>query len=77
MSYIGIGYCGNDPPFLRNQVNKNMKWLKGDRVPRFYGDRFVVLYDSNTAREFAHKCEVAAEKNDICVYPMGRPVEQN
>jgi hypothetical protein len=77
MAYIGIGYCGDDSPFLRNQVEKNIKWLRGDRLPHFYGDRFVVLYDSNTAREFAHKCEIAAGENEICVYPMGRPVEQS
>jgi hypothetical protein len=76
MAYIGIGYCGDDSPFLRNQVDINRKWLKGDRLPRFYGDCFVVLYDSNTAREFARKCEIAAGKNEICVYPMGRPVER-
>jgi hypothetical protein len=76
MAYIGIGYGGDDSSFLRNQVDKNRKWLNGDRLPRFYGDRFVVLYDSNTAREFAHKCEIAAGKNEISVYPMGRPVEQ-
>jgi hypothetical protein len=76
MSYIGIGYCGNDSLFLRNLVDKNIKWLKGDRMPRFFGDRFIILYDSNTAREFAHKCEIAAEKNDISIYPMGRPIGQ-
>ena len=76
MGYIGIGYCGGDDPFLRRQVDINIKWLKGDRLPRFYGDRFCVLYDSNTAREFAHKCAREAGKNEIFIYPMGRPVDQ-
>jgi hypothetical protein len=75
MAYIGIGYCGDETLFLRNQVEKNRKWLKGDRFPRFYGECFLVLYDSNTAREFAHKCELEAGKNHICIYPMERPVE--
>lgn len=75
MAYIGIGYCGEEALFLRNQVDKNRKWLKGDRMPRFYGDRFLVLYDSNTAREFAHKCQLEAGKGDICIYPMGHTIE--
>lgn len=73
MSYLGIGYSGSDSLFLRNQVNKHMSWLKGDRLPRFYGDAFLVLYDSNTAREFAKKCKTAADDNTITVYQMDRP----
>ena len=76
MAYIGIGYNGPTKGFLQDLTTKNMKWLKADRVPRFYGDSFVVLYDSNTAREFAHKAKQAAEKNAITVYPMGRPHEE-
>jgi hypothetical protein len=76
MAYIGIGYCGEDASFLRHQVDINIKWLRGERLPRFFGDCFVVLYDSNTAREFAHKCEREAGTTDICIYPMGRPVEK-
>ncbi|MBD3390605.1 MAG: hypothetical protein GF418_01175 [Chitinivibrionales bacterium] len=75
MAYIGIGYQGSDPSFLRNLVEKHIAWLKGDRVPRFYGDNFIVLYDSNTAREFAGKCKRAAPENSILVYPMDRPIE--
>jgi len=74
MAYIGIGYSGEEPLFLRDFVNQHGAWLKGDRLPRFFGDGFVVLYDSNTAREFAKKCKVAAEKDAIAIYPMERPV---
>jgi hypothetical protein len=76
MAYIGIGYCGDNISFLRDQVDKNSKWLKGDRVPRFFGNCFLVLYDSNTAREFAHKCELEARTSEIIIYPMGRPLEK-
>jgi hypothetical protein len=76
MAYIGIGYCGDDPSFLHRQVDKHIQWLKGDRPPHFFGDCFLVLYDSNTAREFAHKCQSDAGAKEICVYPMGRPVER-
>jgi hypothetical protein len=75
MAYIGIGYSGPTRGFLQELANRNMPWLKADRVPRFYGDGFVVLYDSNTAREFARKAKSAAEKNSITVYPMERPLE--
>ena len=74
MAYIGIGYSGDTPDVLRNLVSQNMSWLKGDRVPRLFGEAFVVLYDSNTAREFAKKCKEAAEPGNIAVYPMDRPV---
>lgn len=76
MAYIGIGYSGQDPLFLRNEVDKYLSWLQGDRRPYFFGDGFVVLYDSNTAREFARKCEVEASRDEISVYPMGRPLEK-
>jgi hypothetical protein len=76
MAYIGIGYMGTEPGFLKNLVEKNMAWLKGDRMPRLYGDSFAVLYDSNTAREFANKCKQTAPQNSITIYPMERPVEQ-
>jgi hypothetical protein len=74
MAYIGIGYSGERPALLRDLVELHSAWLKGDRVPRFFGDAFVVLYDSNTAREFAKKCKDAAEKDSITIYPMERPV---
>ena len=76
MAYIGIGYMGTEHGFLKKLVDENMAWLKGDRMPRFFGDSFVVLYDSNTAREFAHKCKKAAPENTIAIYPMDRPLEQ-
>ncbi len=75
MTYLGIGYSGPDNMFLRDMVNKHISWLKGDRLPRFFGDAFIVLYDSNTAREFAKKCKDASdEENVIVVYPMDKPV---
>jgi hypothetical protein len=74
MAYIGIGYSGEQTVFLRDLVNRHSAWLRGDRVPRFFGDAFVVLYDSNTAREFAKKCKDTAEKDSITIYPMERPV---
>lgn len=73
MAYLGIGYTGNNASFLRDMVNENMAWLKGDRLPRFFGERFVILYDSNTAREFAKKCKDASEDKALSVFPVGRP----
>ncbi|MBD3241952.1 MAG: hypothetical protein GF331_15285 [Chitinivibrionales bacterium] len=75
MAYVGIGYSGSDERFLRDLVDRHRDWLEGDRVPRFFGDRFIVLYDSNTAREFAAKCFRAAEPHTLSVYPMGRPFD--
>ena len=76
MAYIGIGYTGDDKQFLRNQVDKYNDWLKGDRSPHFFGDGFLVLYDSNTAREFIQKCKNDAPENQISVYPLGQPIEK-
>ncbi|MDG5816328.1 hypothetical protein QA601_14630 [Chitinispirillales bacterium ANBcel5] len=75
MAYLGIGYSGSDTQFLRLQVNKHIEWLKGDRLPRFFGDSFLVLYDSNTAREFARKCTESAPEDTIFIYPMERPLK--
>jgi hypothetical protein len=75
MAYIGIGYSGTNPLFLHDLVEKNGMWLKGDRQPRFFGDRFLLMYDSNTAREFARRCKEEAERNTVVVYPVGRPYE--
>ena len=72
MAYIGIGYSGEDPEFLRDCAARHEAWLKGDRLPWFYGDSFVVLYDSNTAREFAKRCRDAAPGNAITIYTMER-----
>jgi hypothetical protein len=76
MAYIGIGYTGDDTTFLREQVHKHSDWLKGDRSPHFFGDGFLVLYDSNTAREFIRKCRDDAPQNQISVYQLGRPLEK-
>jgi hypothetical protein len=75
VAYLGIGYSGSDSSFLREQVNIHLNWLKGDRLPRFFGDSFLVLYDSNTAREFARKIRQTATDNSITVYPMERPLK--
>jgi hypothetical protein len=70
MAYLGIGYSGESTDFLRNLVDTQMPWLKGDRVPHFFGERFLVLYDSNTAREFAKLCLMQAPEKTISIYPM-------
>jgi len=75
MAYLGIGYSGEDEQFLRNRVEEHREWLKADRLPRFFGSGFVVLYDSNTAREFVRKCRAMATDGELCVYPMERPYE--
>ncbi len=75
MAYIGIGYNGERESFLHERVDENLAWLKGDRLPRLFGNCFVVLYDSNTAREFVKRCREAAEPNTLSVYPMDRPYE--
>jgi len=76
MSYLGIGYNGPESTFLRDEVNKYMDWLKGDRLPRFFGDAFIVLYDSNTAREFAKKCKADSSAETISIYHMAKPPEE-
>ncbi|MDD5673256.1 MAG: hypothetical protein PHC61_03765 [Chitinivibrionales bacterium] len=75
MAYLGIGFSGKDPSFLHAQVEKYSDWLKGDRQPHFFGDCFVVLYDSNTAREFVKKCSSETDEDSITVYSMSRPIE--
>ncbi len=75
MAYIGIGSSSDDPAFLQSMVEAHSDWLSGDRIPRFFGDRFLVLYDSNTAREFAKKCLQAAASGTITIYPMEHPLE--
>jgi hypothetical protein len=75
MSYLGIGYSGDKRGFLIELVNDNLDWLSGDRNPRFFGDSFLVMYDSNTAREFAKKCKDADSENGVVVYPMERPIK--
>jgi len=75
MSYLGVGYSGPEDTFLKDVVDEHKNWLSGDRLPRFYGNRFLVMYDSNTAREFIKKISKAAEGKKITVYPMARPSE--
>lgn len=72
MAYLGIGYTGENTEFLKQQVEKHMDWLKGDRLPRFFGNSFIVLYDSNTAREFAKKCQGAADTDTVTLFTMER-----
>ena len=74
MAYLGIGYSGPETSFLRELVNRHIDWLKGDRLPRFYGDDFIVLYDSNTAREFARKCRYADTTGAVHIYTMDKQV---
>jgi len=76
MAYIGIGFSGEDDDFLREVVRQNHAWLSGDRVPRFYGDRFLVMYDTITAREFAKVCLGLAPEKTVTVYPMERPLDR-
>lgn len=70
MAYLGIGYSGEHPTFLRDQVTKHIAWLKGDRLPRFFGNAFVVLYDSNTAREFGKKCKDADHEEAVSIFTI-------
>jgi hypothetical protein len=72
MAFLGIGYTGSDESFLKYQVERHVQWLAGDRPPHFFGDRFLVMYDSNTAREFARKCAFEAAVGELQVYPMDR-----
>ena len=77
MAYIGIGYSGSDVDFLSNFVDQHRIWLKGDRQPKFFGPCFLILYDSNTAREFAKKCQKSSSQNTITIYPMEKPIDIN
>jgi len=76
MSYLGIGYNGSEQSFLRDEVNRYMDWLKSDRLPRFFGDSFIVLYDSNTAREFAKKCRMDSAQGMISIYHMEKHADE-
>lgn len=72
MAHIGIGYTGTNETFLRDLADFHSSWLSGDRIPRFFGNRFVVLYDSNTAQEFVKKCKDAAGSGNLIIYSMNR-----
>lgn len=75
MAYIGIGYSGDNPDFLSDIVEQHRVWLQGDRQPKFFGKRFLMLYDSNTAREFAKKCLTATTKEFISIFPMEKAID--
>ena len=75
MAYLGIGYSGSDDTLLASIVEKNSDWLDGDRQPKFYGSGFIVLYDSNTAREFVKKCFAEAPAQTISVFSMSSSLE--
>lgn len=75
MAYIGIGFSGDDTTFLEDFVAKHQIWLKGDRQPKFFGKCFILLYDSNTAREFAKKCLYEAPEDTISIFPMEKPID--
>ena len=75
MSYIGIGYSGTDSDFLQDIVNRHRAWLMGDRQPKFFGKCFLILYDSNTAREFVKKCLAAAPQDTISIFPIEKPID--
>jgi hypothetical protein len=70
MAYLGIGYEGEDPDFFHARVRECDTWLTAERTVRFFGDRFIVLYDSNSAREFVHVCLAHARTRDITVFEM-------
>lgn len=70
MAYIGIGYTGEDAEFLARFVEQNNSWLNYERQPVFYGKQFLVLYDSNIAREFVKKCTDAASAEAITLFYM-------
>ncbi len=77
MAYIGIGYSGNDPDFLVKIVDEYKTWIEGERKPKFFGNGFLLLYDSNTSREFVKKCVESAPLNTISAYPIEKPLERN
>lgn len=77
MAYIGIGYSGSDSDFLQNFVEYHRVWLNGDRQPKFFGKCFLLLYDSNTAREFIGKCLAEAPQDTISVYQMEKSADIN
>jgi hypothetical protein len=75
MALLGIGYSGSKKAFLTGLAEVHSAWLRGDRHPRFFGDAFLVMHDSNTAREFAKKCREADHENAVFVYPMERSIK--
>ncbi len=70
MSYIGIGYKGSEKSLLEKYAKKHRDWLEGDRKPMFFGESFLVMYDSNTAREFIKMCLRDLAVSKLVVYKM-------
>lgn len=70
MAWVGICYEGDDAEFLTSMVDKYRSWLSGDRLPRMFGKNFILIYDSNTAREFLKKIKGDLEKGKIIVYSI-------
>lgn len=70
MAWLGICYEGGDNEFLPEAVKRHNAWLSGDRVPRLYGKNFIVIYDSNTAREFVKKLTKEIVTGKLVVYTI-------
>lgn len=70
MAWLGICYEGEEANFLPRVVEENHEWLKNDRIPRVYGSHFVLIYDSNTAREFLKKIKSQLKTGKITVYTV-------
>lgn len=72
MAYIGIGYSGHIEGYLKSFFERENEWIYSERKPRFFGDSFVVLFDSNTSREIIKKISTDAPKDSIMIFPMGK-----
>ena len=70
MAWLGICYEGYDEEFLSSAVARHQSWLKGERTPRMYGKNFIVIYDSNTAREFVKKIKKELHSGKMIVYTI-------
>ncbi len=70
MAWLGVCYKGEQSNVLSNIIDKHKAWLKGDRMPKLYGDNFFVIYDSNTAREFIKKIKSENFSGKIIVYTI-------
>lgn len=70
MAWLGICYEGVDSDFLPSALRKHEAWLSGDRMPKLYGSNFVVIYDSNTARELIKKLTSELATGRIVVYTI-------
>lgn len=76
MAYIGIGYNGNIEGYLKSFFEKEKDWIEGERKPRFFGDSFVILFDSNTSREIVKKIYQDVPANSISIFPMGKEISK-